>query len=406
MGIKNSVLFTQEDLQKFCIYRLIFGISYSFLIPVIPLYFDKIGMTTVMIGLFLSLYGISKTIAQLPFGVITDSFGDKRILLIALILMTFVPYAYHLSEEHMIAGSLYILQGGILGMAAPATYSILARSVDVKRRGQSTGLAAAVFTFGGAIGAAIGGYLVSQLANYKLVFYLTSLGIGFTAVYVLFFIHSGKTKHPHKHPHHPVHQKENRLVGIFKEIKKYKLSSKIIVLGSIAFLGDFIYGCVVALFHFYGQDVLGASTGYTSAIISIYLLVFGVGAPIAGHIADRIGNSRQIFLSFLVMNLTLLGLSVFRNIPMFTVFIVIYFLGATFMNAALQSSLSEFGENPKIRGLVFGFVGASESLGYAVGPLIAAWIYEIEKTWFFLLLLGVSVIIFSIYLLLRRKANI
>ena len=322
MSLKNNVIFTHKELRNFCTYRLIFGISYSFLIPVIPLFFDSIGMTTVTIGLFLSLYGLSKTIAQIPFGVITDSVGDKLTLVVALLFMTFVPFAYNLSQEHYIAGGLYVLQGAILGMAAPATYSVLARSLDPKRRGQSTGLAAAVFTFGGAIGAAIGGYLVSQFSNYRLVFYLASLGIGFTFVYVIFFIHKGMKGKPHHHPKHPSQQPENRLVGIFKEIKKYNLTSKIVVLGSIAFLGDFIYGCVVALFHFYGQDVLGASTGYTSSIISIYLLVFGLGAPIAGYISDKIGNSKQIFLSFCIMNASLLGLGVLRNIPLFTVLII------------------------------------------------------------------------------------
>ena len=76
------------------------------------------------------------------------------------------------------------------------------------------------------------------------------------------------------------------------------------------------------------------------------------------------------------------------------------------MNASLQSSLSEFGENPKIKGLVFGFVGASESLGCAVGPLVAAWVYELNHNWFFFLLLIVSSIVSAIYLILRKKAAI
>ncbi len=406
MGIKNSVIFTQQPLRRFCTYRLIFGISYSFLIPVIPLFFDSLGMTTVAIGLFLSLYGVGKTLAQLPFGVITDAIGDKITLLGALVLMTFIPVGYNLTNIGEMAGWLYVLQGAILGMAAPATYSILARSVDPKRRGESTGLAAAVFTFGGAIGAAIGGYLVSQFSNYKLVFYFSSLGIGFTLVYVIFFIHQTTAKKKSKMTSHVKTKREPRLGQMIHEIRTYKLGYKILILGSVAFLGDFIYGCVVALFHFYGQDVLGATTGYTSAIISIYLLVFGVGAPIAGFVADKIGNRRQLFLSFCVMNVSLLGLGILRDLTIFTVVIILYFLGATFLNAALQSSLSEFGENPKIKGLVFGIVGASESLGYAVGPIISAAVYEYNKTWLFFSLIIVSTIISFIFVLFRKKANI
>ena len=88
------------------------------------------------------------------------------------------------------------------------------------------------------------------------------------------------------------------------------------------------------------------------------------------------------------MNITLLGLSFTRNILLFTVIIISYFLGATFLNASLQSALSEFGNSPKIKGLVFGFVGGCESLGYAVGPIVSAYIYNINNSWLFLSLLA------------------
>lgn len=396
----NSVLFTKKELRKFCTYRFVFGISYSIMIPIIPLLLKDLGLTTVMIGSVMSFYGISKTIAQIPFGVITDKLGDKLILILGLILMSGIPFSYTLTKSSTIASYLYILQGGVLGLAAPATYSILARSVDAKRRGESTGLAAAVFTLGGGIGSCIGGYLVAILGKYNIAFYLSSLGIVLSLIYVMINI-----KSIHSIKHHK-HKEKHSLNDIFMEIKQYKLTYKIIVLGSIAFLGDYIYGCVVALIHFYSNDVLGSTTVYSSTIISVYLIVFGLGAPVAGWVSDKIGNKAQLSLSFLVMNITLLILGFTRSIAIFTAVIVVYFMGATFLNASLQSVLSEFGNNKKAKGIVFGFVGASESLGYALGPFLSAYIYEINKSWLFLSLLGVSLIVSIVYLLLYKKARI
>ena len=68
--------------------------------------------------------------------------------------------------------------------------------------------------------------------------------------------------------------------------------------------------------------------------------------------------------------------------------------------------LSEFGSYPKIKGLVFGIVGASESLGYAVGPLVSSYIYEYNKNFLFLGLLIVSVLVTIIYLALFNKSKI
>lgn len=396
----NSVLFTKKELRNFCTYRLLFGIAYSIMIPLIPLFLRDLGLTTVLIGTVMSSYGISKTLIQIPFGVISDKVGDKVILVLALLLMSVVPFSYTLTNSPTVASYIYIIQGAILGMAAPATFSVLSRSVDEKRRGESTGLASSVFTLGGGIGACIGGYFISALGNYNYAFYISTFGIILTLLYVLFKIKSNNSSNLHKD------NNKHSFIEVLKEIKQYKLTYKILVLGSIAFLGDYIYGCVVALIHFYAKDVLNSTIAYSSAIISVYLIVFGIGAPIAGWISDKIGNKKQLFLSFIVMNLTLLGLSFTKNIILFTVIIIIYFLGATFLNASLQSTLSEFGSNNKIKGIVFGFVGASESLGYAMGPFISAYIYNINKSFLFLGLLAVSSLIFLIFILFNKKACI
>lgn len=403
MIFDKSVLFTKKELRFFCTYRLLFGIFYSVMIPIIPLYLNSFGIATVMVGTVLSLYGVAKTLIQMPFGIISDKFGDKSTLILAILLMAVIPLSYTLFKTGQAASYLYIIQGGVLGMAAPATYSILSRSLDEKKRGECTGLASAVFTLGGGIGSAIGGFIVTKLNNYNLAFYLSSAGIFLTAIYIIFKIKSDNQKcfkSKNKNTTNKVKFKD-----ILYEIKKYKLVYKILVLGSIAFLGDYIYGCVVALIHFYTKSVLNTSIAYSSAIISIYLIVFGIGAPIAGSIADKIGNNKQIILSFFVMNITLLGLSFTRNVSIFTVIIILYFLGATFLNAALQSSLSEFGNSPKIKGIVFGFVGGCESLGYAVGPLVSAFIYNINNYFLFLSLLIVSLMVSLIYFIFHKKAN-
>lgn len=406
MGLKDSVLFTKIELRSFCIYRFIFGVSYSLMIPIIPLFFNSIGMTTVSIGIVMSLFGISKMVAQIPFGVISDQIGDKLTIIIALAIMTCIPFMYTIIKTNTFSGLTYVIQGAILGMAAPATYSILARSVDSKRRGESTGIASAVFTFGGGIGAAIAGAIVTKFGNYNLVFYISSIGILFTLFYVSFKIPKATLIHAKVKYGNTKVKGKNKIRLLLEDIEKYKAKYKIIVLASIAFLGDFIYSCIVTLFHFYGQEVLGTSTSYTSSIISVYLIVFGLGAPLAGWVSDLIGNKKQLFLSFFIMNMSLLGLVLTRDINIFTVVIVVYFLGATFLNAALQSSLSEFGANPRIKGIVFGFVGASESLGYALGPIISAVIYNFNKSLLFLGLLIVSSLVSLLYILLHKKARI
>lgn len=402
MNIKNNILFKKKELFNFCSLRFIFGISYSFMIPIIPLFFQSIGISTLIIGGIMSLYGVSKAVTQILFGVVSDSIGDKLLWIVALVLMTVVPLSYIFIKVQLIAKITYIVQGAILGVAAPATFSVLSRSLDEKRRGECTGYASAVFTLGGGIGAIIAGVVLEYFNSYALVFILASSGIFLSLIFLII-----KIKKPEKVMEKCKKSKEPifcRLKVIYSEIKENKLLAKIIMLAAIALLGDFIYGCVVSMFPFYGQEVLNGSAFYTSCIISIYLFVFGLFAPLAGFISDKIGIKKQLYISFIVMLATLFLLWIVRVKILFTIVIFVYFLGATFLNAALQNSLLGFGENEDIKGAVFGFVGASESIGYAIGPIIAACIYHLNKTFLFMGLLIFSAVIFVIFIILSKKA--
>ncbi|MBX9136272.1 MULTISPECIES: MFS transporter [unclassified Clostridium] len=393
----DDFLLSNKYFRSFCIYRLIFGISYSLMIPILPLFFKHNGMSTVTIGIVISLYGVSKTIIQIPFGVISNNIGDKLTLKLSLLLMTFIPIGYILANTCFNYGTLYVFQGVILGIAAPATYSILSRTLDSNRRGECTGLASAVFTLGGGIGAAISGLILEKYTSFNLVFYTASIGIFFSLLYVM--IRIKKVKSPKLKQ-----QNNHNIKDILYEIKSRNLTYKIIILGASAFLGDYIYSCVVALIHFYGQEVLGVSTIYTSGIISTYLLVFGLAAPIAGWISDKIGVKKQLFMSFIVMIIALTILSMIKTLRLFTISIIIYFLGATFLNSGLQNSLLKFGEKKKVEGIIFGVVGACESLGYAIGPIILSYIYNINKIFFFPSLLISTIFIFIIFFILRKNA--
>lgn len=250
---------------------------------------------------------------------------------------------------------------------------------------------------GGGIGAAISGLILEKYTSFNLVFYTASIGIFFSLLYVM--IRIKKVKSPKLKQ-----QNNHNIKDILYEIKSRNLTYKTIILGASAFLGDYIYSCVVALIHFYGREVLGVSTIYTAGIISTYLLVFGLAAPIAGWISDKIGVKKQLFMSFIVMIIALTILSMIKTLRLFTISIIIYFLGAIFLNSGLQNSLLKFGEKKKVEGIIFGVVGACESLGYAIGPIILSYIYNINKIFFFPSLLISTIFIFIIFFILRKNA--
>lgn len=176
----------------------------------------------------ISLYGVSKTFMQIPFGIVSDKVGDKLTLKIALMLMALVPIGYIFSDTTFKAGSLYVIQGAILGMAAPATYSVLARTLNVKRRGECTGLASAVFTLGGGIGAAIASFILSKFNSFNMAFNIAALGIFLTLIYVVIRVDKVKVEKG------KINNKAS-IGEVLYEIKNRGFVYKIIILSSSAF---------------------------------------------------------------------------------------------------------------------------------------------------------------------------
>ena len=83
MNLKNNILFSKKELLYFCIQRFAFGFSYSLMIPIIPLYFNSLGLSSLIIGVIMSSYGLSKALMRVVFGAITNKIGDKLLLIIA-----------------------------------------------------------------------------------------------------------------------------------------------------------------------------------------------------------------------------------------------------------------------------------------------------------------------------------
>lgn len=169
------------------------------------------------------------------------------------------------------------------------------------------------------------------------------------------------------------------------------------------FAFGFSYSLMIPIIPLYFNS-LGISTLIIGAVMSSYGFAKALIQIPFGVVTNKIGVKKQLFISFIFMILSLATLSIVRRISIFTIAIIIYFLGATFLNSGLQNSLLKFGEDKKSEGIVFGFVGACEALGYAIGPLISSYVYNLSKVWLFPGLLIFTIGVFAIFIVLKKKA--
>jgi len=154
------------------------------LLPVMALYAaDYSGSTSLYIGLALGIYGLTQGLLQIPFGLASDRFGRKRMILLGAVLFLAG------SVLAALADSIYlIIAGRALQGAGAVSGVIMALLADLTREQNRTKAMAAV---GGSIGMAFAvamvvGPLVASHWGLASVFWLTAVLAGIGILIVLF----------------------------------------------------------------------------------------------------------------------------------------------------------------------------------------------------------------------------
>ncbi len=104
------------------------------ILPVLALYADSLlGATPLLMGVALGIYGISQAIFQIPFGILSDRFGRKPIILVGLSI--FVIGSLVAAFSSTITG---VIVGRALQGAGAIAAVVLALTSDLTRENQRT----------------------------------------------------------------------------------------------------------------------------------------------------------------------------------------------------------------------------------------------------------------------------
>ena len=88
------------------------------ILPVMSLYTENLDdMTPLLLGLAISVYGLTQALLQIPFGLMSDRFGRKRIITIGLLLFI---------GGSIVAGMSTTIYGIIIGRALQGSGAVAA----------------------------------------------------------------------------------------------------------------------------------------------------------------------------------------------------------------------------------------------------------------------------------------
>lgn len=343
------------------------------ILPVLSLFAETLeGATPLLIGLAISVYGLTQALLQIPFGLLSDRFGRKKIIIIGLILFTSGSIVAALSTT--IYGVLIgrALQGS--GAIAAAIMALVADLTDEVHRTKAMAM------IGASIGISFGvamtiGPIIAGFSGVQGVFWLTAV-LSFLAIFVVLFV----VPNPKQlKVHRDAELDPKQFMNVLKNKDLLRLDYGIFVLHLIL-TASFI---VVPLLL---RDAGLVAKDHWMVYLPVLLTSMAMIIPFV-IIAEKKRKMKAVFIGAVTtVFLADLALYYFDNTLWFLVAgLWLFFCGFNLLEATLPSLISKTAPG-NLKGTAMGAYSSSQFMGAFIGGSTGGWIYgEWDANYVFLL---------------------
>lgn len=339
--------------------------------PLFPLLTNVYGIGFTELGLVVTVFGLTSSIAQTPIGFFVDRFGGRMVLILGLALLSGAVALYGVATSLPALLALAVVGG--LGNAVfhPADYSILSASVEQRRLGRAFSIHAASGNWGWAAAPLVMLGLSSIIGVRE-----TFLVVGMAGLLVALGLWSQigvmRDEAGQRRERQSAGDKVPTPGGLALLLSRpILLCFAFQTVYAMSFGGIRTFG-IAALSSMYAVPVAvlgGALTGY--------MIASSVGNLAGGYAADRTGRPALIFTTCVLVICGLI--SILGSVEMSIVFVVTVMVAAGFLQGTLLPArdllvraISPRGE----LGKVFGFTSSGLSLGNALTALLFGWVMD------------------------------
>ena len=327
--------------------------------PVLSVFADSYHMSTpLLIGVTLGIYGLTNAIMQIPFGLLSDRYGRKNIIILGLFIFLIGSVICAITDNiyYLILGRA--LQGA--GAISGALMALLSDSTQEKNRTISMAIV------GVAIGAAffsafIVGPIVSKYYNLSGVFVLILMLTILSIILVFLFNNI------------PIKKNVSFKYSVKQLVYNRKLNSyflDILILHTI--LTSIFIAIPVMMTELYSISV----DDFPQLYSSIFILSLIVTLPLLGY--DRKNPILVRNFSVLILTLALLTAFIFFQSSLLIIMLALVFYIGSFsvLEAGIPSALSK---NTSIdnRGLTMSIYTSFQFFGTFLGGFIGGYLYDV-----------------------------
>ncbi len=332
------------------------------ILPVLSLFAETLeGATPLLIGLAISVYGLTQALLQIPFGLLSDRFGRKKIIIIGLILFTSGSIVAALSTS--IYGVLIgrALQGS--GAIAAAIMALVADLTDEVHRTKAMAM------IGASIGVSFGvamtiGPIIAGFSGVQGVFWLTAI-LSFLAIFVVLFIVPNPE---HSKVHRDAELDPKQFVNVLKNKDLLRLDYGIFILHLILTASFIIVPLLL-------RDAGLVAKDHWMVYLPVLVSSMAIIVPFV-IIAEKYRKMKVVFIGAVATVLLAdLALYYFDNTLWYLVAgLWLFFCGFNLLEATLPSLISKTAPG-NLKGTAMGAYSSSQFMGAFIGGSTGGWVY-------------------------------
>jgi len=332
------------------------------ILPVLSLFAEQLeGSTPSLIGMAIGIYGISQAILQIPFGLMSDRVGRKKIIIIGLILFLIG------SVVAAVSNSIYgVLLGRAIQGSGAIAGPIMALVADLTQEVHRTKAMALIgVSIGVSFGVAIAaGPVIAGLIGVHGIFWLIA-ALSLLAIWVILY----KVPDPQQSKkHRDAELVPGQFFNILKSTELLRLDYGIFILHAIL-TASFV---VVPLLM---RDAGLLPAEHWKVYLPVFIISMAAIIPFV-IVAEKKRKMKPVFIGAVAaLVLADLGLMQFHNtLPGIIGFLWLFFTGFNLLEATLPSLISKTAPGD-LRGTAMGVYSTCQFLGAGIGGGVGGWCY-------------------------------
>jgi len=332
-------------------------------LPVFALYAEDLaGATPLLTGVAIGIYGLTQACLQIPFGMLSDRFGRKRLIIIGLVLFAAGSMIAALADSILV-----MMVGRALQGAGAIAAVVLALAADLSREEQRTKMMAVI---GISIGISFALSMVLGPALYNWIgiqgiFWLTAV----MAVMALLITHFVIPQPLHLHRHQDTTPVPALFKHVLQDTQLLRLDVGILTLHMV--LTATFVAVPLALRDGSGLPAHLHWLVYLSALVlSIIVVIPSI------ILAEKYSRVKPMLLAaILALGLAELGLANFyHSLGIAVTLIFVFFTAFNLLEASLPSLISKLSP-PNAKGTAMGVYSSSQFLGAFLGGALGGWMH-------------------------------